>query len=51
MLQVARLAPKILGDSAALVVEFLLRQQNPDGGFKDREGRAISIIPSLLWMG
>ena len=40
MLQVARLAPKLLGDSADLVREFLLRQQNPDGGFKDREGKS-----------
>ena len=40
MLQVARLAPKVLGESAGLVREFLLRQQNPDGGFKDREGKS-----------
>jgi len=38
MLQVARLAPKSLGDSTDLVREFLLRQINPDGGFKDRSG-------------
>jgi prenyltransferase beta subunit len=38
MLQVARLAPKTLGDSTDLVREFLLRQINPDGGFKDRSG-------------
>ena len=40
MLQVARLAPKALEDSATLVRDFLLRQQNPDGGFKDRSGRS-----------
>lgn len=40
MLQVARLAPKALGESAALVRDFLLRQQNEDGGFKDRAGRS-----------
>lgn len=40
MLQVARLAPKVLGESANLVKEFLHRQQNEDGGFKDREGRS-----------
>ncbi len=40
MLQVARLAPKLLGDSTALVTEFLLSQQNADGGFKDRTGRS-----------
>jgi hypothetical protein len=38
MLQVARLAPKILGDSASLVADFFRAQQNPDGGFKDRAG-------------
>lgn len=40
MLQVARLAPRMLGESAGLVREFLLRQQNDDGGFKDRLGRS-----------
>lgn len=38
MLQVARLAPKILGESADLVRAFVLQQQNVDGGFKDRSG-------------
>ena len=38
MLQVARLAPKLLGESADLVQGFLRRQQNDDGGFKDRTG-------------
>src|SRR6266496_680084 len=40
MLQVARLAPKILGDSADLVRLFLNRQQNGDGGFRDRCGQS-----------
>lgn len=41
MLQVARLAPKILGDDAVrLVVKFLQSQQNEDGGFKDRKGKS-----------
>ncbi len=40
MLQVARLAPKLLGESAELVRDFFLRQQNEDGGFKDRSGRS-----------
>ncbi len=40
MLQAARRAPKILGESTDLVRAFLLRQQNPDGGFKDRAGRS-----------
>ena len=40
MLQVARLAPKLLADSAGLVRAFLLGQQNEDGGFKDRAGRS-----------
>jgi prenyltransferase beta subunit len=36
MLQVARLAPRLLGDSAELVRNFVRRQQHADGGFKDR---------------
>jgi prenyltransferase beta subunit len=40
MLQVARLAPAVLGDSAKLVRGFFLRQFTPDGGGCDREGRA-----------
>jgi len=40
MLQVARLAPKLLGDSTGLVHQFLERQQNEDGGFKDRGGQS-----------
>lgn len=40
MLQVARLGPKVLGESAELVRGFLLGQQNADGGFKDRSGRS-----------
>lgn len=39
MLQVARLAPKVLGPEATeLVARFLGTQQNPDGGFRDRKG-------------
>jgi len=40
MLQVARLAPKLLGESTQLVSWFLRQQQNSDGGFKDRTGRS-----------
>gem|GEM_PF-1917028 len=41
MLQVARLAPSLLGGEASpLVHGFLLRKQNPDGGFQDREGES-----------
>ena len=40
MLQVARLAPKLLGESAELVRHFLQSQQNEDGGFRDRSGRS-----------
>ena len=40
MLQVARLAPKLLGESAELVRHFLLSQQNEDGGFRDRSGKS-----------
>lgn len=39
MLQVARLAPSILGDDAsALICDFVLSQQHPEGGFCDRDG-------------
>ena len=38
MLQVARLGPRVLGESAELVRDFFLAQQNPDGGFKNRSG-------------
>lgn len=40
MLQVARLAPKVLGEAAGLVHGFLNRQQNEDGGFMDRAGKS-----------
>src|SRR6266545_1923320 len=40
MLQVARLAPKILGESTELVRDFVLNQQNDDGGFRDRSGKS-----------
>ena len=38
MLQVARLAPTLLGDSRELVSGFFHRSLNPDGGFADRAG-------------
>ena len=38
MLQVARLSPRLLGESAGLVVDFLRGQLNDDGGFKNRSG-------------
>ena len=38
MLQVARLSPRLLGDSAELVIAFLRDQMNRDGGFKNRAG-------------
>ena len=40
MLQVARLAPKILGDSRPLVEGFFRSQLNADGGFRDRVGHS-----------
>jgi prenyltransferase beta subunit len=39
MLQVARLAPKVLGESVALVDKFLQGKITPEGGFADRQGR------------
>lgn len=38
MLQVARLAPTLLGESRDLVRDFYLRRLNPDGGFQNRAG-------------
>lgn len=39
MLQVARLAPAVLGDEASGLVEAYIRGQlNADGGFRDRDG-------------
>jgi len=40
MLQVARLAPKLLADSTDLVRQFVLSRLQPDGGFADRSGRS-----------
>jgi prenyltransferase beta subunit len=40
MLQVARLAPKSLGEATDLVVHFLRSQFNPDGGVNDRAGNS-----------
>jgi prenyltransferase beta subunit len=40
MLQVARVAPKLLGDSTSLVSRFVRSKMTKDGGFGDREGRA-----------
>jgi prenyltransferase beta subunit len=40
MLQVARLAPTLLGDSRDLVRAFLESRVNPDGGFQDRTGQS-----------
>ncbi len=38
MLQAARRAPRLLGESADLVRRFLRSQMNADGGFRDRAG-------------
>lgn len=41
MLQVARLAPAVLGAEATGLIERYVRgQQNPDGGFRDRDGES-----------
>lgn len=39
LLQVARLAPRLLGDSTDLVRDFFARQITPEGGGRDRSGR------------
>jgi len=40
MLQVARLAPSVLGDSAELVETFVFARQCQDGGFCGRDGKS-----------
>ncbi len=40
MLQVVRLAPRLLGDSAELIAQFLYGLINDDGGFCDRSGKS-----------
>lgn len=40
MLQVARLAHRLLGDSTDLVANFLRSRMNDDGGFADRSGKS-----------
>lgn len=40
MLQVARLAPRLLGDSVRAVTEFLRAEFNQDGGISDRSGES-----------
>ena len=40
MLQVARLAPKQLGESRDLVAGFFRSSLNPDGGFRNRTGES-----------
>lgn len=39
LLQVARLAPRLLGDSTDLVREFFRQQLSPEGAGRDRDGR------------
>lgn len=40
MLQIARLAPRLLDDAADQVVEFLTGELNADGGARDRAGQS-----------
>lgn len=40
MLQIARLSPKLLGDSRELVESFVRSQLNPDGAFRNRGGES-----------
>ena len=40
MIRAARRAPGLLGESTALVRDFVLGKQNTDGGFQDRAGRS-----------
>ena len=40
LIRAASKAPRLLGESTALVRKFILSRQNPDGGFQDRAGRS-----------
>ncbi len=56
MLQIARLSPRQLGESAGLVTGFLESQLNADGGFRDRSDRSdlyytVFGLESLVAMG
>jgi len=51
MLQIARVAQKVLGDSAGLVREFLLRQITPEGGGADRAGRPDLYYTIFVFAG
>ncbi len=49
MLNAASRAPLILGESTDLVLKFLLSQQNPDGGFRNRAGQSdLYYLPFAL---
>lgn len=48
MLQVARLAPSVLGDATPRVVEFLRGQLTPSGGAADRSGKADLYYTAFL---
>ncbi|MGI6457418.1 MAG: prenyltransferase/squalene oxidase repeat-containing protein [bacterium] len=53
MLQVARLAPEVLGEAKEFVRDFIHSKQSPDGGFQNREGKSdlyysVFGIESLL---
>ena len=51
MLQVARLAPKALGEASRQVLAYLQDQVTEDGGFADRRATAISITQSSASKG
>ena len=56
MLQVARVAPRSLGESRDLVTGFLRRSLNADGGFQDRSGASdlyytVFGLEALLALG
>jgi len=56
MLQVARLAPAVLGAAVEPVVAFLQQQMNEDGGGRDRSGKSdlyytVFLLESLAALG
>lgn len=51
MLQVARLAPQMLGKATPLVADFLHGLANPDGGYSDRNGKSDLYYSSFAVSG
>jgi prenyltransferase beta subunit len=51
LLQVARLAPRLLGDSTGLVRDFYSRQLTPEGAGRDRDGKPDLYYTTFVLAG